>query len=101
MEPGKHWEQPPRHKILVDERFAVMCKADFERLAEYSGSQPSGVYEGKMWRRFDGSYDLAFLEAGGKPTWLLCWFAPDLDPAKCRTITRKILLTDGDIEVCV
>ena len=47
---GAYWRQPPREQILIDNEFAVMTEAAFEQLAEYSRSEPSGVYAGKMWK---------------------------------------------------
>lgn len=57
---GKYWEQPPREQIVIDEKFAVMHSGTFEKLCDYSGSNPTGVYEGKMWKErivvLDGEY---------------------------------------------
>lgn len=46
---GRHWNQPPRADILIDETHAVMSEATLAKLSVYDHSQPSGVYEGKMW----------------------------------------------------
>lgn len=37
--------------MLLDDRHAVMTRAEFERLMEYSRSIPSGTYVGKIWKR--------------------------------------------------
>lgn len=96
---GRSWEQPSRLRIMVDEKMAVMTLRDFEELAEYSSSYPSGVYEGKMWRRHNGIYDYEFLHRGGKPEWLLCWYGPsEKGPKYCTTFMRKIILSDADID---
>jgi hypothetical protein len=93
---GKHWGQPERREILVDETHAVMTSRTFRALHEYSSSQPTGVYDGKMWKRHDGVYDCEFRSSGGIPTWLLCWYGPSSKgPGWCQTNTRIILLTDG------
>lgn len=79
---GSYWQQPKRDNILIDDQHAVMGKKDFEALLEYSSSTPSGVYEGKMWRR---------QVAGGD--WYLCWFGySEKGPNVCSNNYRKILL---------
>jgi hypothetical protein len=78
---GVHWRQPSREQIVIDGLHALMDKATFDLLAEYSTSRPSGVYDGKMWRRHDD-------ELG----WLLVWYGPSPDPKKCSINNRVILL---------
>lgn len=75
---GQHWRQPDRHRILIDDKTAVMTRADFNTLAEYSTSVPTGVYEGKMWKRHtpDG--------------WYLVWFGFSQKPDCCSNNYRKI-----------
>lgn len=89
---GKYWIQPSPDSILVDESHALMDQATFDKLGDYSGSMPSGVYEGKMWSRLDGMYDEKFLATGGQPEWLLVWYGPSTDPDKCSINSRKILI---------
>jgi hypothetical protein len=47
---GRHWIQPNKNEMLIDENIAVMSKAAFDKLEHYECSNPSGVYSGKMWR---------------------------------------------------
>lgn len=47
---GKHWKQPNPSNITIDNTHAMMSSSDYELLAEYSNSIPSGVYAGKMWK---------------------------------------------------
>ncbi|MDE4731390.1 hypothetical protein [Providencia rettgeri] len=47
---GKHWKQPNHKNILIDDTHALMSAKDFNLLADYSSSIPSGVYPGKMWK---------------------------------------------------
>lgn len=68
------WRQPKTSEILLDKEIAMMTQKTFESLAEYSCSQPSGCYEGKMWKREDGAFDQEYLASGGKPVWMLCWY---------------------------
>jgi len=94
---GRHWEQPERSEILIDDTHALMTCAAFKRLKEYSATNPTGAYEGKMWKRHDGSFDYKFLAAGGKPVWLLCWYGRDENPDFVSNNHRKIILVDGEL----
>jgi len=78
---SQYWEQPNRNDIVLDETHAGMEQATFEKLAEYSITQPSGVYDGKMWKsqRPDG-------------VWRLCWYGPSVDPDYCKTFSRIIVI---------
>lgn len=89
---SRHWDQPDRKRILIDDTHALMTQEDFEKLADYSATIPTGVYEGKMWKRLDGCYDADFLHSGGRPEWLLMWYGPSPDPEKCSINHRKILV---------
>lgn len=93
---GKHWKQPDRSEIELDDTHALMSFATFEKLAEYSGTRPTGVYPGKMWRRHDGVFDGDFRARGGKPTWLLCWYGNSA-PGYCSNHHRVIILLDGEL----
>jgi hypothetical protein len=70
-----------------------MTQRAFYQLKDYSATMPTGVYEGKMWRRHDGVYDRDFRAAGGTPEWLLCWYQ-NSKPGYCSTETRKILVIE-------
>lgn len=63
---GKHWKQPKRDDILITEKEAKMSEEDFKKLADYSHSQPTGAYEGKMWKTSaaEGGYYLAWFGVG-------------------------------------
>ena len=82
---GVHWDQPDREKILVDDKVAVMDQKAFEELLDYSNSQPTGCYPGKMWK---AQY--------GKPKekrWFLCWFGySEKGPQWCSNNYREILI---------
>lgn len=95
---GRHWNQPKREAILVDDHHALMTHATFEELLEYSGTIPTGCYEGKMWRRHDGIFAGTYAsgnrfaardEAACK--WLLCWYGPSAKPDHCSINYREIL----------
>lgn len=92
---GRSWDQPSREEILLDETHALMSRATFDQLAEYSGTNPTGAYEGKMWKRHDGLFDFRFLARGGRPVWLLCWYGRSDKPGFVSNNSRKILLADG------
>ena len=44
------WHQPKREDILVDKKFAIMSQETFDSLMEYSQTNPTGIYDGKMWK---------------------------------------------------
>lgn len=93
---GRSWNQPATAEILIDSTHAVMERSTFERLAEYSATQPSGCYPGKMWRRHDGLFDAAFRAKGGVPEWLLCWYGySEKGPDYCSINFRSILLVEA------
>lgn len=83
---GKYWEQPDRREILIDDTHAVMTQRTFDKLAAYSASVPTGVYEGKMWKSNPAS------DRGGKPEWYLIWFGKHPDPDKVSNNYRRILV---------
>lgn len=93
----RYWRQPPLDRILMDGTHALMNMATFEALQEYSASKPTGVFEGKMWRRHDGVFDQEFIASGGKPVWMLCWYGPSDKPDHVSNNHRKILLSDGEL----
>jgi hypothetical protein len=92
---GKHWEQPPSAAILLDDTYALMTQLSFEALHDYSATTPSGVYEGKMWRRHDGIFAAGFPPSAAQRAsakWLLCWYGPSEKPDCCSINYREILL---------
>lgn len=94
---GRHWDQPNRSDIILDETHALMSRKTFALLAEYSASNPTGVYEGKMWKRHDGAFDHRFLARGGRPVWLLCWYGRSELPEHVSNNSRIIILADGEL----
>lgn len=77
---GKYWEQPSADRILIDDDYAVMDKTTLRQLPEYSSTNPSGVYPGKMWR------------AETRGIWWLRWYGESDNPAMCSNNQREILL---------
>jgi hypothetical protein len=77
---SRHWQQPARERVLVDDTHALISAADFEKLLEYTASIPSGKYPGKMWRRREGD------------VWLLCWYSECDDPQLLAINSRKVLV---------
>lgn len=77
---GKHWQQPAREEILFDsddpEVPVRIPIAAWEKLPAYDYSDPSGVYEGKMWR------------CQGH----LRWYGASLDLDRCTIHTRKVVV---------
>lgn len=83
---GRYWDQPEREAIEIDDTHALMAERTFKQLADYSCSVPSGVYEGKMWKRRRDYYD----ERQG---WLLVWYGEStVGPGYCSNNFREILV---------
>ncbi len=79
---GKHWNQPNREDIAIDGIHALMSKNSFDRLHTYSTSIPTGVYEGKMWKR-------------RRPdAWYLLWYSECEDVDSCSINIRKIIIVE-------
>lgn len=78
---GRHWQQPSRELILVDEHHALMSSRTLLQLPEYSSTLPSGTYTGKMWRR-----------AAGNGDWWLCWYGDLVGPDQISIHRRPVLL---------
>lgn len=91
--------RPATSNILIDDTHALMTRRTFEDLPEYSATNPTGAYEGKMWRRHDGAFDREFLARGGKPVWLLCWYGESELPDFVSNNSREILLADDDVSM--
>jgi hypothetical protein len=80
---GKYWDQPDRSEIKVGEEIAIMTQTTFDKLKDYTGSQPTGAYEGKMWKRKI------------KNAWNLVWFGPHTEPETLSINYRIIMLPHG------
>lgn len=86
---GRHWQQPPRESIALDDTHALMTAQTFDQFSEYSSTFPSGVYPGKMWRRHDGLHDAKCPPE--RRRWLLCWYGDDVG-GQCPVYFREVLL---------
>lgn len=53
---GRVWIQPNPKDIILDDEYAAMKQKDFDLLADYTASEPTGKYNGKMWK---GEFDTA------------------------------------------
>lgn len=76
-----YWRGPDRSEIVFQGPDAVMTHKAFDMLLDYTGTMPTGVYDGKMWKtRLEGS-------------WYLRWYStPRNNPNKCIINTRPIKL---------
>lgn len=90
---ARYWDQPAREAIVFDDKHAWMSLVTWRALAPYDSSMPSGVYEGKMWRR-----DETRFRAGRH---LLCWFGPSPKPNCCSTNYRVALIIEAVILAAV
>ena len=63
--PKEHlgWEAPDRSEILaIDKDYVLMRQDTLDRLLDYTHSQPTGLYPGKMWKAKNDTDD-----------WMFCW----------------------------
>lgn len=82
--------QPSPDEITIDDTHALMSPDTFVRLSNYSTSDPTGVYEGKMWRAQEVVSTAEALRFSDR--WLLRWFGYSEDPNKCSYNQRLILI---------
>lgn len=47
---GKYWVQPDPRGFVLDDDYVLMDKLDFDLLPDYTNSEPTGKYNGKMWK---------------------------------------------------
>ncbi len=82
----EYLEERSKSGIQVDAKTAVMTKADFDALREYSCTLPTGTYIGKRWKRalFKDKYGS---EVVG---WMMGEYAPNPDPKEVDIIWRNI-----------
>ena len=73
--------------ILVDDRTAVMERADLEELPDYSCTLPTGTTIGKRWKRRRNYYD----ESKG---WVMGEYAPCAEPGYVAIVWRDVLLVE-------
>ncbi|PCJ51527.1 MAG: hypothetical protein COA79_25900 [Planctomycetota bacterium] len=81
---SRKWDQPDRSEIKLAYSHAYMTQQSFDKLADYSVSIPSGVCQGKIWKKNIGAWsmhrkssplndrDLAKIDS--VPFWILCWY---------------------------
>ena len=81
-------------EMLVDDTHAVMTKAAFDQLNDYSTSLPSGVYIRKRWKRNNASVPGLgpYSRDYENPDWYLGEYTEDKDPAVAGIKWRRILL---------
>lgn len=79
---GRYWDQPAKDEFVIDQlsEYAIMEMSVFKKFKEYSCSQPTGVYVGKMW---------VSIHNGVK---YLRWFDYDPDPKYCSNKQLEIII---------
>ena len=93
---SRGWHQPNADELLIDDTHVIMTRKFFDQLHDYSLSQPTGAYQGKMWKKQrweveerDGQRYRKWLGI-----WVLCWFGPHPDPGYVSNNYREILFID-------
>lgn len=90
---GRNWDQPDMTDVTFDDTHVMLTQKQFDGLAEYSTTTPSGVYPGKCWKAQGLDWPK---EHGGFPKpngkWYLRWFGLCEDPNKCSNNGREIII---------
>jgi hypothetical protein len=92
---GKYWGQPSLDRITLNETHAFMDAEAFDELRDYSCSQPTGVYPGKMWKHSNAYYRKT--EKGEPLRWWLRWYGearePEMIGKMCSNHAREIIVS--------
>lgn len=97
-EMGKHWRQPNPQNFLIDDTHVIMTQREFDQLAEYSTSYPSGVYHGKCWKSQQweevkvSDHGRTMVKRIWTDRWQLRWYGPHEDPKLCSINHREIII---------
>lgn len=82
---SKYWSAPDRSRIsFTGDLYAVMSKRDFDMLLEFNLTNPTEVYEGKMWKREEGD------------KYYLLWFGHS-NVVGCCSINSREIVTIEDV----
>lgn len=100
---GSGWDQPSTDRIAITDKYATMSKETFGELLDYSRSQPTGCYPGKMWRTMDESATLIkdgehkgkYRKGPDYGKWFLAWFGEHEDPKFCTNNYREIIISEN------
>ncbi len=79
---GRHWVQPNRKDLFFCNIRVHLTIKDFNLLRDYSWSNPTGTYAGKMWKAFY------------KGAWQLEWWIDDKQPGYV-LLQRKLIRVVG------
>lgn len=85
---GQYWDQPDPKNIVLDDNYAAMTREDFEKLPDYSQSEPTGKYNGKMWKGKYGN------RTSGLSWWLFWCHDEDAISNSIYISNRLILICD-------
>jgi hypothetical protein len=85
---GRHWDQPRDiREAPMDDKHVLLTARQIAGLCDYSRSYPSGIYDGKCWKRYGEDQDQGHF-------WYLCWYQPHAEPGKIGIDFRIILNVD-------
>lgn len=87
---GRSWRQPNMMDVEFDDTHALLTKAQFDGLAEYSTTTPTGVYPGKCWKVAGRERTTTGFRLTG--IWYLRWFGYCEDPNMCSNNQREIII---------
>ena len=83
---GRSWEQPNTELLRITDEFVYISTHAFTFLKDYTNSQPTGVYPGKIWKV------KMFTDKTKIPIWVLRWFGNSDDPNYVTNHWREIAI---------
>ena len=80
---SQYWDQPSSFNIGISDSHAAMDQQTLRDLPDYSYSQPTGCYPGKMWKSFSEH----------EKVWYLHWYGySEKGSTYCSVNSRQIIL---------
>ncbi len=74
-----------KHLVAIAQLPVVeLTKEEFEEMGEYSCTQPTGVYNGKRWKRDENAYN----PYNGRSAWLMGEYAPSPSAPDTHCVTK-------------
>jgi len=107
----EYWVKCFHEEMLVDAKTAIMTREQFDSLATYSSTLPTGTYFAKRWKRDMNEpkrYNLAMVRHHGSeeekekaakfgpdafpPKWWMGEYTEDEDPKQIKILWREVII---------
>lgn len=84
---SEHWDQPDRRNLIFVGDKIHLTRPVWDALCSYDCTDPSGVYEGKMWRARGVDHKGAWQQ--------LRWYGHSKNPNNCSCNARDVVVCEG------